>query len=121
MASANESNSLKISVALLITLSVILAVTSYFLYSTLSMVQAKLEFERNAHERSSRAAVLAVSQYDEMRARIGTKSQEFDPAINEISAHFAKVEERLDRLIKAVNAAIQRAQQTERRGRNWIM
>jgi len=34
MASANESQGLKIAVAAFLTLSVILAVTSYFLYST---------------------------------------------------------------------------------------
>ena len=116
MATANESNGLKIAVALLITLSVILAVTSYFLYSSLSTAEAKLELERNTHERNSRAADQALRQYDEMRTRIGTKAQDFDPAMKEISAHFAKVEERLDGLINVVDTAVQRAEQNGAQG-----
>ncbi len=116
MAAATESPGLKIAVAVLIPLTVILTVTSYFLYSNLSMAEAKLESERNAHEMSKRAAALAVRQYDEMRTRVGTKAQEFDAAKEEISANFEKVEVRLDNLVKAVNAAVQRAQQNGAQG-----
>jgi len=111
MAAANESRGLKIAVAALISLSVILTVTSFFLYSHVSIAEAKLGAERDARRNDKRAAALALTQYDEMRTRIGTKAQEFDPAMKEISANFEKVEERLDYLINAVNAAAQTAQQ----------
>ena len=116
MAAANESQGLKITVAALISLTVILAVTSYFLYTAYSRADARLDLERDAHNRSKHVAALAVRQYDEMRTRIGTKAQEFDPAMNEISANFEKVEERLNNLINAVNVAVQRAEQNGAQG-----
>jgi len=116
MAAANESQGLKIAVAALISLSVILTVTSYFLYSNVSIAEAKLGAERDARRNDKRAAALALSQYDEMRTRIGTKAQEFDPAMKEISANFVKVEERLDNLVNAVNTAVQTAQQNGAQG-----
>jgi hypothetical protein len=35
-------------------------------------------------------ASLALSQYDAMRIRVGTKAEEFDTATGEISANFRK-------------------------------
>ncbi len=116
MAAANESRGPKIAVAALIPLSFILTVTAYFLYSNVSIAEAKLGAERDARRNDKRAAALALSQYDEMRTRIGTKAQEFDPAMKEISANFEKVEARLDNLINAVNTAVQTAQQNGAEG-----
>ena len=116
MAAANESQGLKIAVAAFISLSVILAVTSYFLYANVASGQARLAAELDAQRRSKLAANLTLTQYDEMRARIGTKAEEFAAAKQEISAHFKKVQERIDNLIKAVNAAIRTAEQNGARG-----
>jgi hypothetical protein len=52
MAEANGSQGLKIALAVFITLTVILAVTSYFLYSNASVAQARLDAERNAHKQT---------------------------------------------------------------------
>ena len=116
MAEANESQGLKIAVAVFITVSVMLAVTSYFLYSNTTIVEAKLNFERDAHKKTRHAADLALTQYEEMRTRVGTKAEAFDPAMEEIAANFRNVEERLDNLINAVNAAVQTAEQNRARG-----
>jgi len=116
MAAANESAGLKIAVAAFITLTVILTVTSYFLYSNASSAQARLDSERDAQIRAKKMAELALRQYDAMRTRIGTKSEEFDPAMAEISANFKKVEERLDNLMNAVNAALQTAHENGVKG-----
>jgi hypothetical protein len=90
MAAVNESQVLKIAVAAFITLTVILAVTSYFLYSSASSAQARLDSERDAHIRDRKMASLALSQYDAMRIGVGTKAEEFDAATGEISANFTK-------------------------------
>ena len=116
MATANESQGLKIAVAAFISLTVILAVTSYFLYSNAASAEARLESERNAQNHSRRAAAAAVAQYDDMRARIGTKAVEYDAAKNEIFAHFKKVDERFEHLSNAVNAAIKTAEQNGAQG-----
>jgi hypothetical protein len=116
MAAANESQGLKIAVAAFISLSVILAVTSYFLYANVASAQARLDFERDAHNRARRAADMALSQYDAMRARIGTRAEEFDATKQEISAHFKRVEDRIDNLMNAVNAAVRTAEQNGAQG-----
>ncbi|MFI5460447.1 MAG: hypothetical protein ACHRXM_33945 [Isosphaerales bacterium] len=116
MAAANESQGLKIAVAAFITLTVILTVTSYFLYSNGASAEARLASEQEAHNTTKKGQSLAVNQYDEMRTKIGTKVSEFDPAKEEIVANFKKIEERLKTLTDAVNAAVQTAQQNGAQG-----
>jgi hypothetical protein len=116
MSAANESQGLKIAVSAFITLTVILTVTSYFLYSQVSYAQARLDSEREAQIRAKMAATLALRQYDEMRTRVGTKAVEFDAAKEEISANFKMVEERLNILINTVSTAVQTAQQNGAQG-----
>jgi hypothetical protein len=116
MAADNESQGLKIAVAAFLTMSVILAVTSYFLYASASTAQARLDSEREGHMMAKKAAELAVGQYDEMRTRIGIRAAEFDAAKEEISANLKKVDERINSLESAVNTAIQTAQQNGAQG-----
>jgi hypothetical protein len=116
MSAANESQGLKIAVSAFITLTVLLAATSYFLYASIATAEARLEVERDARQLAKRAATLAVSQYDEMRARVGTKAVEFDAAKEEITADFKKVEDRLNDVMRAVNAALRTAEQNGAKG-----
>ena len=110
-AAANESQGLKIAVAAFVTLTVALAVTSYFLYSAYSRSEAQLESERDKLTKAQRAASDAVSQYDELRKLAGARAEEFDPAKAEIAAFFKKNSDRINNLVTATNAAIQKAQQ----------
>jgi len=116
MAAANESQGLKIAVAAFITMTVILTVTSYWQYSNASSAEARLQSEQEAHKKTKDEAVKWVSQYDEMRTKITSKVGEFDAVKEEISANSKKVEERLNNLINAVNAAVQTAQQNGAQG-----
>ena len=78
MATASESQGLKIAVALLITVTVILLVSSYFLYSNAQTAEARLASETEKRGTAEKAQSLAVTQYSEMRRRIGTKAEEFE-------------------------------------------
>lgn len=118
MAEDNESQGLKIAVAAFISLTVVLGVASYFLYSNFAMAQARLDSARDGEQRAKRAAALALTQYDEMRTRIGTKAEECDAAKEEISANFKKVEERLNNLINVVNVALKTAEQNGVQGQD---
>ena len=101
MAAANESQGLKIAVAAFITLTVILTVSSYFLYSNGASAEARREqAEENANTKS-KAASEALNRVEEMRNKIGVKATEHDPAKEEIAAHFKKVDERLNTLARA--------------------
>ena len=110
MAAANESQGLKIAVAAFIALTVILTVTSYFLYQAYSSADAKLQSANEEVNKKNQANSLALTQYEEVRGRVGTKAQEHDQTKEEISAHFKKVDQRLDAMINAVSAAVSKAQ-----------
>jgi hypothetical protein len=111
MAAANESQGLKIAVAAFVTLTVALAVTSYFLYTSYSRSEALLESERDKLTKAQRAASEAVTEREEFRKLAGARAEEFDPAKAEVAAFFKKNGDRINSLVTATNAAIQKAQQ----------
>ena len=110
MAAANESQGLKIAVAAFIALTVILTVTSYFLYQAYSAADAKYQSASEEVNKKNTANSLALTQYEEVRGRVGTKATEHDQTKDEIAAHFKKVDQRLDVLINSVNTAVSKAQ-----------
>ena len=65
MAAANESQGLKIAVAAFITLTVILTVSSYFLYTDYASAEAKRESAEEALRTKTKAASDAVNQFDD--------------------------------------------------------
>jgi hypothetical protein len=116
MAAANESQGLKIAVAAFIALTVILTVTSYFLYQAYSSADAKLQSANEEVNKKNQANSLALTQYQEVRSKVGTKAEEHDQAKEEIATHFKKVDQRLDAMINAVNTAVSKAQQEGAQG-----
>lgn len=116
MAAANESQGLKIAVAAFITLTVILTVSSYFLYSNYASAEARRESAEEASAVKAKATNLAVNQYDEIRNKLGVKAGEHEPAKEEIAAHLKKLDERLNALQEQVNATVQKAQASGAQG-----
>jgi hypothetical protein len=110
MAAANESQGLKIAVATFIALTVLMIVTSYFLYTAYSQADARLTSANEQLAQKSRESDLALKQYEEVRGKVGTKNAEYDQAKEEINAHFKKMDQRLETVTTAVNAAVQKAQ-----------
>ncbi|MGB0068960.1 MAG: hypothetical protein WBQ11_12990, partial [Isosphaeraceae bacterium] len=88
MAAASESQGLKIAVAAFVTLTVALAVTSYFLYSAYSRSESQLESERDRLTKAQKVASDAVNQYDEFRKLAGARAEEFDQAKAEVGTFF---------------------------------
>src|SRR5438874_1318237 len=112
MAAANESQGLKIAVAAFITLSVLLSVTSYFLYSAYSSADARLTTTAEDLNKAKAAQGLIQNQYEDMRTKIGTRADQYESAKEEITNHFKKIDQRLNDLTNQVNAAVQKVQQT---------
>jgi len=110
MAAANESQGLKIAVAAFVTLTVILAVTSYFLYSSYSRTEGLLQSETEKASKSERKASEAINQYEKFRELVGARGEEFDTAKAEVDAHVKKVNERLTGIANSINAALTKAQ-----------
>ena len=119
MAAANESQGLKIAVAAFVTLSVILAVTSYFLYSAYSRSEALLDSEKANVAKANKAANDAVTSFNDLRQRVGLRpDSEPDQAKTEVATFFKKNSDRVNALANATNAAIQKAQQAGAEGKD---
>ncbi len=110
MAASNDSQGLKIAVAVFIALSVILAVTSYFLYSNGSAAEARLATQTEKANAAQKAQNIQQAQIEELRNRIGVRTEEADAIKNEIDTHYKRVYERLDALGNKVNTVLQKAQ-----------
>ena len=109
-AANNESQGLKIAVAAFVTLTVILAVTSYFLYSSYSRTEGLLQSATEKASKSDRAASEAINQYQTFRGLVGARGDEFDTAKAEVETHFKKVNDRLVGIANSINAALSKAQ-----------
>jgi hypothetical protein len=109
MAAANESQGLKIAVAAFITLTVILLVTSYFLYSAYSQADAQRASAVDAESKAKAGQSAALKQYEEMRLKIGTRAEEYDQAKEEITSSFKKIDEKLNTLTTDVNNSVAKA------------
>jgi hypothetical protein len=110
MAAANESQGLKIAVAVFVTLTVILAVTSYFLYSSYARTEGLLMSETEKASKAESKASEALNRYDKFREIVGARGEEFDAAKGEVDTHFKKVNDRLAGIAASVNAALAKAQ-----------
>jgi hypothetical protein len=109
-ASSSDNQGLKIAVAAFVSLTVILAVTAYFLYSNYSQTFEKLTAAEQKAQTSQQAANLALTQYDEMRKRIGSRAEEFEPAKAEIAAEQKKIDDDITALLAQANDALTRIQ-----------
>ena len=106
MAAANESQGLKIAVAAFVSLTVILAVVAYFLYSNYDQTAAKLAAaEQTARERSN-AASLALTQYEDLRKRIGAHAEDYDAVKTELKYESDKIDAEITAMPNQVNEAI---------------
>ena len=77
MAAANESQGLKIAVAAFIALTVILTVTSYFLYSAYSSADARQSSSNEEVQNKSKAASLALT-HPEARDRLNALARKLN-------------------------------------------
>jgi hypothetical protein len=109
-ASSSDSQGLKIAVAAFVTLTVILAVTSYFMYSNWAQAAAQLDKANADLQVKNKAASDALNQYDEMRKRIGSRAEEFDPAKAEILAEQKKIDDEITALVTQANESIAKLQ-----------
>ncbi len=80
MRTEDDTSGLKIAVAAFISLSVILAVSCYFLYSAYSMAEARLADAQVELKRAKAAQQTLRDQYNDFRARVATETSAADPA-----------------------------------------
>src|SRR4051812_29726058 len=95
MAAANESQGLKIAVAAFVSLTVILAVTSYFLYSNYDKASQQLTAAEEKMRTAQKTADEATRQYDDMKKQIGSRVEEYEAVKAEIATERKKIDDDL--------------------------
>jgi hypothetical protein len=110
MAAANESQGLKIAVAVFVTLAVILAVSTYFSYTAYSDRDAKLVAAEGKLSTASKAASDALNQVEALRKEIGARAEDPDALKAELKNEHKKVDDEIKSLIDQVNTAVTKAQ-----------
>lgn len=95
MAAANESQGLKIAVAAFVSLTVILAVTSYFLYSNYDQTFQKLTAAEDKMRTAQKTADEATRQSEDLQKAIGSRAQEYEAVKAEIAAERKKIDDDL--------------------------
>jgi hypothetical protein len=116
MAAATESQGLKIAVVVFITLTVILVVTSYFLYSNYSSAEARLASAEEKTAASEKSSRLASQEFQDLRIKVGTTATDPEPVKEEIAGQFKKLEERLTNMAAKALAEVQKAQASGAQG-----
>lgn len=117
MAAANDSQGLKIAVAVFVTLSVILAVSTYFAYSEYAKADAKYTKAESDAAAAKKAQSEALNQLDGLSKEvIGARAQEYDAIRAEVKKALQKNDERLNELIAQVDAAVDQAKASGAQG-----
>ncbi len=110
MAAANESQGLKIAVAAFVTLTVILAVTSYFLYTYYSQADAKMTAAQGEVQTKTKAASDAYNERDEMFKAIGSRGADLEAVKAEMKTEQKKVDDEIGGLVQSLNDSIAKSQ-----------
>jgi hypothetical protein len=99
MAAANDSQGLKIAVAAFVTLTVVLAVTTYFAYSSYSEASAKEIAAQAKAQESQKAAAEAIRNFDFLKDRAGyDKAEDFAGVQDQIKKADAQLNQQLSDL-----------------------
>src|SRR4051812_2345595 len=111
MAASQDSQGLKIAVAAFVSLSVILAVTSYFLFSNYQQSEARLTQAQDEKNKSQKAAGDALSQFEELRKFVGAhEGTDIDGIRAEVKKENTKISEVVNNSIEQVKQAVAKAQ-----------
>ncbi|HMB08837.1 MAG TPA: hypothetical protein VKP69_34560, partial [Isosphaeraceae bacterium] len=103
MAAADESQGLKIAVAACVSLTVLLAVTAYFLYSAYSQAFERLRDAEENLRKKGTVAREALTRCDELRRAIGARAEEFEAVKDEIKAEQRNIDAEIGGLVRSLN------------------
>jgi len=110
MAAANESQGLKIAVAVFVALTVLLAVTAYFLYSNYDYASQQLAKAQSDLQNSKRAEDTVARQYEDLAKKIGAKTQQAEEVTAEIKAAEKKITDEIASVAPLVNDLVGKVQ-----------
>lgn len=102
---ANESQGLKIAVAAFVSLTVVLAVTSYFLYSSYSKAEEQRVAAESKAQQATKASADALQQYQDVRNWAGYAS------IEDFEAVKAAKKKDDDAILAQINSIVQQTEE----------
>ncbi len=112
MAAANESQGLKIAVAIFVSLTVILSVATYFVYSEYSKSEEKLAAATQEVSQKQQAASKALADFQTIRDRAGYQTlNDANQVLEGIRKDQEELVEQLNDMEQAVSAAIAKARE----------
>lgn len=112
MASGNDSQGLKIAVAIFVSLTVILAVATYFMYSEYAKSSELLVAAKNEVSQKTQAASQALTDFRNLRDRAGYRDKSDPKAImDEIGKDQTKLLEKLETAAQEMEQVISKAQE----------
>jgi hypothetical protein len=106
MAAANDSQGLKIAVAVFVTLSVIMAVSLYFSYKAYTEADAKNTQAQSKLAEATKTTELASRENDALRKEIGLRTEGEESNKTEMKNEAKKIDEEIKGMIDQVNAAV---------------
>jgi len=109
-AANNESQGLKIAVAVFVTLSVVLAVSTYFSYTAYSQADAKFTKAEGDLSTAKRAQSDISNERDNLLKEIGAKNMDTDAYKTELKAEYKKIDDELKTLTDQILASVSSAQ-----------
>jgi len=110
MAAANESQGLKIAVAIFVMLTVFMAVSTYFSYTAYSQADAQQKKAEGEAKRAKDVQSELKHLVDQFRNDVGVKSEEADAIKTEIKNENKKVDDELNAMAAQVIEAVTKAQ-----------
>jgi len=110
MAAANESQGLKIAVAAFVTLTVILAVSTYFSYTAYQQADAKQLAAEAKLATTTKASLDALTQAESLRKDMGVKAEDPEAVKTEIKTEYKKIDDELKSMTDQVNTMVTKAQ-----------
>ena len=116
MAASNESQGLKIAVAVFVTLAVILAVSTYFAYKNYAETDARLAKAEADFRKATLTNNEAATTIEDLRKSIGLKAEVPDEMKTEIKNGYKKVDDEVKSLVEQSIAAVAKAQQAGAQG-----
>lgn len=109
---ANESQGLKIAVAAFVALTVILAVTTYFMYSNYSRTYEQFTAAEKKASEAQRSLSDALAQYQALRDQIGYSTlEDFEAVKAEMKKDSEKLSGEINEIARSVVEAVAKAQQ----------
>jgi peptidoglycan hydrolase CwlO-like protein len=116
MAAASDSQGLKIAVAVFVTLAVVLAVSTYFAYTSYTQADAKFTKAEADSQAAKKEAMNRTAEFDALRKEVGVKAEDPEAVKAEIKNERKKIDDALNAMAAQVKEVVTKARASGAQG-----